>query len=142
MESRIRTEKAVFREGGRSGTILLLFGLLLWAGCSQKSDTSASGEPSSPAVGGPRITATPNPVPGGPDKFGTTTITWDTGDGSPSQVYVCVNGRDERLFADNRAKGSQEASWIGNGSDYEFRLYAGRDHKKLLATVTVTRNKQ
>lgn len=134
MESRMRTAKAMFREGGRRGTILLLFGLLLWAGCSQKSNT--------PASGGARIAATPNPVPGGPDKFGTTTITWDTGDGSPSQVYVCVNGKDERLFADNRAKGSQEASWIGSGPDYEFRLYAGKDHQQLLATVTVTRNRQ
>lgn len=87
----------------------------------------------------PSITATPNPVPAGEGKFGTTTITWDTGDGSIGQVYVSVNGAAEKRFAGG-PKGSMEAPWIGKG-DHDFRLYAGKEHKTLLASVRVTRNK-
>jgi glycosyltransferase involved in cell wall biosynthesis len=45
----------------------------------------------------------------------------------------------ERLFGEG-AKGSVEVPWIETGKSYEFRLYAGTDHTKRLATVTVTRD--
>jgi DNA-directed RNA polymerase subunit RPC12/RpoP len=90
--------------------------------------------------GTPMITANPNPVPAGPEKFGKTTITWDTGDGSIGQVYVSVNAGEERRFAGGRSKGSLDAAWIGKGQ-HDFRLYAGKEHKTLLASVTVTRSK-
>ena len=95
--------------------------------------------PNAPKVA-PSITATPNPVPAGETKFGTTTVTWDTGDGSIGEVYVSVNGAAEKLFAGNRSKGSLAAAWIGKG-EHEFRLYAGKEHKTLLASVRVTRSK-
>ena len=110
--------------------------LLACAGCSQSKTT-----PPAAAVSAPSITASPNPVPAGPGKFGTTTITWDTGDGSLGDVYVSVNGAPEKLFAGQRKKGSLEAAWIGKG-DHEFRLYAGKEHKTVLASVKVTRSKQ
>src|SRR5438270_281423 len=58
------------------------------------------------------VTASPNPVPAGPDKFGATTVTWDTGDGTPGEVYVTVNGEAEKLFAGGQVKGSLAAPWI------------------------------
>ena len=86
---------------------------------------------------GPQLTASPNPVPLGPE-FGTTKISWDTGDGSWGQVYVSVSGKPETLFMQG-PKGSADAAWIGGGGAYEFRLYAGQEHKKLLASVKVSR---
>jgi hypothetical protein len=92
-------------------------------------------------VAAPIITANPNPPPAGTAKFATTTISWNTGDGSLGEVYVSVSGGPEKKFSGALAKGSQEAAWIGKG-DYEFRLYAGKQHKTLLAAVKVTRNKK
>jgi hypothetical protein len=83
-----------------------------------------------PSVVPATITAAPNPVQGGSNKFG-------TGDGRPGDVYVSMNGEAEKLFAGQTAKGSQEANWIGRG-EYYFRLYASQEHKALLASVKVT----
>ena len=83
------------------------------------------------------IQAQPNPVPAG-DGLGTTTILWKTGDGSQGQVYVSEDGADDKLF-DAGTQGSTPAPWIRSGSTYEFRLYAGADHKTLLGSVKVTR---
>jgi len=123
---------------------ILLGGALVVGYFNWKRNPSTSGDvrpanSTAPKVP-PSITATPNPVPAGEGKFGTTTVTWDTGDGSIGEVYVSVNGAAEKLFAGNRSKGSLEAAWIGKG-DHEFRLYAGKEHKTLLASVRVTRNK-
>jgi hypothetical protein len=121
--------------------------LILYFGLIRSKSPRASG-PSSGAEGittvgsqksAPVITATPNPVPAGSEKFGTTTITWDTGDGSIGEVYVSTNGGEEKRFSGATTKGSQDAAWIGKGV-YEFRLYAGKEHKTLLGSVRVTRN--
>jgi hypothetical protein len=120
--------------------VLLAALILVGCGCSKESK-----EPPDPPPGGgqrqgtPTITAQPNPVPAGTTKFGTTTITWDTGDGTLGELYVSVNGGEEKRFSGKKAKGSQEASWIGKGV-YEFRLYT-KDRSRLLASVRVTRNK-
>src|SRR5215216_841269 len=66
----------------------------------------------------PGLTATPNPVPIG----GRTAITWTTGDGSPGEVYVSINGDREILFAGASPYGRQEADWIGPGDRSDFRL--------------------
>lgn len=84
------------------------------------------------------LTADPNPVAGGAG-WGTTTVKWDTGDNSWGQVYVFVKGRDEVLFIEGPS-GSKQAPWISIGPEYQFRLYEGKDHKVLLASVTVTRS--
>src|SRR5262249_20798608 len=112
------------------------------AGCTQSPPDTApaggptsSGKPGAPAT----IKASPNPVPAGATKFGTTTLTWDTGAGNPGEGYVSPNGAPGQWFGGPRAKGSQEAPWIAKG-EYEFRLYAGKEHKTVLATVKVTRN--
>jgi ATP-binding cassette subfamily B protein len=81
------------------------------------------------------LTASPNPIPAG-DGPGTTTISWDTGDGSPGQVYVSVDGAEEKLFAGG-ADGSREVGWIQPSKEYEFRLYAGTEQAVLLDAVTV-----
>jgi hypothetical protein len=118
------------------GLIFVLGSLFLWAGCSGEKDP----EPAA-GTGGPQITASPNPVPAGSEKFGKSMISWDTGDGSIGEVYVSINGAPEKLFAGNRSKSSLEAQFIGKG-EHEFRLYAGKAHEKLLASVKVTRLKQ
>jgi len=48
-------------------------------------------------------------------------------------------GGPERLFGEG-AQGSIEVPWIETGKTYEFRLYAGTDRARRLATVTVTRD--
>jgi hypothetical protein len=81
---------------------------------------------------------TVSPVTGPEDVGqGKTTVTWDTGDGSIGQVFVSVDGRpDTRMFAQGK-RGSKEADWIAGGKSYEFRLYAGKEHKQLLATAAI-----
>jgi hypothetical protein len=83
----------------------------------------------------PSLSASPNPVPAG-EGPGQTTISWKSVDG---KVYVSMNGREELLFAGS-PRGSQQANWIAAGSTHEFRLY-DKDHKQLLAKVTVTRDR-
>jgi hypothetical protein len=51
------------------------------------------------------------------------------------------DGGPEKLFAGLSPRGSQEAAWISKGV-YEFRLYAGKDHKEVLARVKVTRRQK
>lgn len=124
----------------KAGCILLM---LLTAGCTQRADTPVPNSvvpATSGQTGSATISADPNPVPAGPDKFGKTKVSWDTGDGSIGEVYVSINGQTEKLFAGNRAKGTLEAPWIGSKGTYEFRLYAGKEHKTVLASVKVTRN--
>jgi hypothetical protein len=113
-------------------------------GC-QKAPTSPPGGPAGIPANtapklpkGPAITADPNPVPAGPDGKGTTVITWNTGDGKPGDVWVSINGAPEKQFAANRSSGQQDAIWIGKG-EYDFRLYAGKEHKTVLASVKVAR---
>jgi glycosyltransferase involved in cell wall biosynthesis len=86
------------------------------------------------------IAATPNPVPAGPGQ-GATTIEWSTGDGSEGQVYLRVGEESEHLFS-QAPRGSQEATFIGAGPTYEFRLYSGTQRESLLASVEVTRNRE
>src|SRR5262249_41569649 len=81
------------------------------------------------------ISATPNPVSAG-EGLGRTTISWESIDG---KVYVSVDGGNEVLFVD-LPSGSQDAHWINEGFNYEFRLY-NSNHARLLDKVVVTRSK-
>ncbi|MFL5241594.1 MAG: hypothetical protein ACJ8FY_05755 [Gemmataceae bacterium] len=119
----------------RTFFVIPLVVVLFLAGCQSSTPTT------SPAKGDPpSITAIPNPVPGGTGK-GTTKITWRTGNGSVGQVYVSADGKPEKLFATG-SEGSKEAPWIRAGVNHEFRLYAGQEHKEMLASVSVTQSKQ
>src|SRR3954467_12125442 len=92
-------------------------------GCSRTSGTPADYvRPQGPTA--PWIIATPNPVPAARG-FGKTIVNWWTGDGKPGQVYLSVDGGPEKLFS---TKSSHEDARIGRGT-YEFRLFAGTDHK-------------
>jgi hypothetical protein len=110
----------------------LFLAVVLAVGCKAAKD------PSGDVPTGVGITASPNPVPAGPEK-GTTRVSWNTGDGSAGQVYVSRDGKPEQLFSQG-PKGSEEAAWIQAGSTYEFRLYAGKEHARLLASVQVRRD--
>jgi hypothetical protein len=112
--------------------------LVMLSGCGGSQSPLPAGGQGGNLATGPTISADPNPVPAPTSgKFGKTTVTWNTGNGSVGEVYVVHNGQSEKRFAGNRSKGALEAPWIGNGV-YEFRLYAGKDHKDLLAKVEVT----
>jgi hypothetical protein len=87
---------------------------------------------------GAMITAEPNPVRTFTKGRGSTTLTWDTGDAAPGEVYGSVNGRPEDRIAAKQAKGSKVFPWIDRGNVYVFRLYAGDNKSKLLASVKVT----
>jgi hypothetical protein len=93
------------------------------------------------AASGPKIVAEPNPVPAGPGK-GSTKISWDIPDRSQGEVYVSIDGAPEQLFAGISSTGTQTADWIDKGSTYEFRLYQGKGHERVLNRVTVTRGDQ
>ncbi len=99
-------------------------------GC-RPSNASPDGQPS--------ISAKPNPVPPG-DGAGTTTIHWDTGNGTGGEVYVAVDGGEEKLVAD-QPDGAVTADWIQPGSRYEFRLYAAPGRARLLGSVKVAMGK-
>lgn len=97
-----------------------------------------SGPDSSPApASGATLTAEPNPVPAGPG-WGTTTVKWNTGSPASGQIYLFVEGQPETLFSAGPS-GSMAAPWISVGPVYEFRLYAGKEKKDVLAMVKVTR---
>ncbi|MBI2821056.1 MAG: hypothetical protein HYX74_02415 [Acidobacteria bacterium] len=117
-----QTGVARWRAGARR--ILTVAALLLYA-CASPVATKAI------------VSASPNPVPGGPG-WATTTVMWDTGDNSWGQVYLFVEGQPEILFMEG-SRGAKDAPWISEGPTYEFRLYAGKEHKKLLGTVKVRR---
>ena len=124
---------------------LCLFALLLVTGCHRPAEPSSSQslgptaqESPGPAASAPWIKADPNSVvvPEGM-KWGTTTVSWDTGDGSSGQVFLAVKGQPEKLFGGLAPHGSQKADWIAKGGEYEFRLYADKETTKLLASVIV-----
>jgi hypothetical protein len=115
--------------------LLFVVGVLVVSGCSGKANTPSdyipSAEPSDAW-----IIAIPNPVPAGRGP-GKTIVTWYTGDGSPGEVYVSIDGGAEKLFSD---RVSHHDTVINSNHKYEFRLYAGTDHKAQLGTVKVTRD--
>jgi hypothetical protein len=116
----------------------VLIVLILCLGCKRPPEPASAATQGARETATATVTASPNPVPVGTEKFGTTTITWDSGDGQVGEVYVSDNGKPEKRFSGAKAKGSQEATWIGKG-EYVFRLYAGKEHSRLLAEVVVTR---
>ena len=136
--------------------VTVLVAVLLFAACSREqvpasdsSKSSAAVSPnvtanttgsaaSTPSKSAATLTASPNPVPPG-QGFGTSTITWNTGDGTVGQVYVAEGDKPEKPFAGPLSQGSLDAPWIGVGTTYEFRLYAGQEHKTLLASAKVVR---
>jgi hypothetical protein len=120
-------------------TIVILLPLLFFAACGPSKNPEANAPAASPAASGATIAASPNPVTTG-EGSGTTTVTWNTGDGTIGQVYVSEDGAPETLFAAGPT-GSVPAPWIHAGKTFEFRLYAGTEHTKVLAKTQVTGQK-
>jgi hypothetical protein len=109
--------------------------LFFLGACNPSKAPEANVSSASPGASTATITASPNPVPAG-EGAGTTTISWNTADGSAGQVYVSVDGEPETLFGGG-APGSAPAPWIQAGKMYEFRLYAGTEHATVLAKTQV-----
>lgn len=121
------------RPGGPACALALL---LIGCGRGGPPATTVPAEPA--AQSGAKISAEPNPLPAGKGP-GKTTISWDSGDGSFVQIYISIDGgEDIKMFAQG-AKGSSDADWIYPGRTYEFRLYQGKEHSKLLTKVAVNR---
>jgi hypothetical protein len=115
---------------------LVLAMLSAVSGCKEKP-AEPSNKPAAPPSKQQIISAEPNPVPAG-EGLGATMIRWNTGDGSWAEVWLAVPGQPEKLFTAG-PQGSLEAPWIAKGLAYEFRLYAGKEHQKMLGSVKVTR---
>ena len=120
-------------------TTAVLLPLFFLAACNPSKTPEANAPSGSPGASTATITASPNPVAVG-QAPGTTTVTWNTGDGSAGQVYVSKDGEPEALFAEG-TPGSHTAPWIEAGKTFEFRLYAGTQHATLLAKTQVTGQK-
>jgi hypothetical protein len=125
----------VRRAAGGVWRRFLLFGtgvavLFVW-GCSREQAPSG-GDQRPAGLVAVTLQATPNPVPSGSNA---TTVTWDAGTGKTAQLFVSQSDGPEKLVSEGR-KGSKEIKWIGKGN-YEFRLYAGKEHESKLATVVV-----
>ena len=120
-------------------TITIFLPLFFFAACGPSKSPEANASAASPAVAAATITASPNPVTTG-EGPGTTTITWNTGGGTTGQVYVSEDGGPEKLWAE-ASTGSGSAPWIQPGKTFEFRLYAGTEHAKVLAKIQVTGRK-
>jgi len=120
-------------------TIAILWPLFFFAACGPSKNPEVNASAASPAAPGATITASPNPVTTG-EGSGTTTITWNTGDGTTGQVFVSEDGAVEKLFTAGPT-GSAPAPWIRAGKTFEFRLYAGSEHAKMLAKTLVTGSK-
>jgi hypothetical protein len=120
-------------------TIAVLLQLIFFAACNSSKNPEANVPSASPAASTATITASPNPVPAG-EGAGTTTISWNTADGTAGQVYVSVDGEPETLFGGGASE-SAPAPWIQAGKMYEFRLYAGTQHATVLAKTQVTGQK-
>jgi hypothetical protein len=86
---------------------------------------------------GALLKADPNPVPRGPTRV-MTKITWRTRDSDVVQIYVGRPGKaEEKLVVESGASGATEVDFILPGRHYQFRMYAGKDKKKLLAVLKV-----
>jgi hypothetical protein len=126
--------------------LAFLFGFaacLAPAGCGRSNSENVENTSASQAAAAAAtawIKAEPNPVPVPGPTPGSTTITWDTVNGSDAQVYLLDWYKKETLFAGG-SKGTQQAPWIVKDGQYVFILYAGTEHQKELARVTVTTTK-
>ena len=121
-------------------TTAVVLPLFFLAACNPSKAPEANAPTASPGASTATITASPNPVLVGQGTTGTTTITWNTGDGSVGQVYLAKDVEPEAAFASG-PPGSAAAPWIEAGKTYEFRLYAGTEHTKMLAKTRVTGQK-
>lgn len=125
----------------RRQAAIISLSLVALTGCDRVSPPSGTpAEPQPQQQQTSPITASPNPVPAG-EGNGTTTLNWDTGDGSLGEVYVSVDGGEETVFS-KRTQGPEKADWINSESTYVFRLYSGANRAKLLGEVKVTRVKK
>jgi hypothetical protein len=120
-------------------SLAVLLPLFFFGGCNVSKAPEAQAPPASSPASGPAITASPNPVSTG-GRNGTTTVTWNTGDGTEGEVFVSVDGGPEGKFASGPS-GSAPAGWIQAGKTFEFRLYAGTEHAKILSKTQVTGDK-
>jgi hypothetical protein len=63
---------------------------------------------------------------------GSATITWNTGSGQHGQVFLSRNEGSEEFIAEG-THGIAESPVLDRHTLYEFRLYEGREHVRLLA---------
>ncbi len=120
-------------------TLVAILACALATGCKRSAGNGAASTTKDEGAA-TVLRAEPNPVPLGAGKGpASTTLTWSTADGSFSQVYVSLDGGPEKLVVEGKP-GTKTIKWIYSKVMYEFRLYKGKDHKTLLATIQVTRN--
>jgi hypothetical protein len=79
-------------------TVAIALPLFFFAACGPSKNPEANMSAAIPAAHAATITAPPNPVTIG-EGPGTTTMTWNTGDGTKGEIYVSEDGGPEKLFA-------------------------------------------
>jgi len=99
--------------------VVFTLGLMLLCTSCIRSTSSSSENKGETALSA-TISASPNPIPPG-GELGETTISWNTGNDEPGQVYVSKNGAAEQLFGKGPS-GSRTVNWIRVHTRYEFRL--------------------
>ncbi len=108
--------------------------------CRPSHSSSTAADSTAPSTetsrGSGDISADPNPARG-EGKLGETTIAWDTKGRKSGEVYVSKGDGPEKLFGSG-SSGSKKVNWISATAPYEFRLYEGTDHRRLLSKVQVT----
>lgn len=113
--------------------LILAIAVMLSTGCNR----SEKPQPAE-VIRKPRITADLIRDPSGTNA-GVVRLTGDLGDVSNGEVYVSINGGEEkRVFT---IRNSQEWPWVRVGRTNEFRLYRGTNHTELLNSATVMKSK-
>ncbi len=125
-----------------AGKLFFVVGFVGLIGCGGSSTPAPAGAGPQGQAGAhslASISASPNPVVlAAGAQQGSTTLAWTTGDTSQGEVWMATSGQPEILFGGLAAHGSGPAPWISKGGTYEFRLYAGKEHATVLASVIVT----
>lgn len=114
---------------------LLIFACSLVSTCTCACANAALAELSVGADSEPVLSVSPIPNTAKPS-IGTPQVTWSTGNGSPGNVTVTINGTKETLFAYG-VEGTSPAPWLSTGNTYILRLYSIAPRRRLLARLRI-----
>jgi hypothetical protein len=86
-----------------------------------------------------KIVATPNPIPA--DEESPVIVSWETNDPNGGEIRVRTSANEERLVTRGGKCGRVEIHWIGDSTEYEFRLYPSSQPERQLDAVMVRRDR-
>jgi Methyltransferase domain len=86
-----------------------------------------------------KIVAMPNPIPA--DEESPVIVSWETNDPNGGEIRVRTSANEERLVTRGGKCGRVEIHWIGDSTEYEFRLYPSSQPERQLDAVMVRRDR-